>query len=561
MEDALVIGADFGTDSVRTVVVNARDGSICSQAVAEYPRWKKGLYCKPERQIYRQHPLDYLESLQKAVSQALTEAGEDSARRVRGIAIDTTGSTPACTDAAGKPLALKVEFSEDPDAMFVLWKDHSSLAEAELINQKAADWKTKTGTDYLQFVGGIYSSEWFWAKAMHVFLSSPKVAQATKSMVEHCDWIAACLSDSEAPQSIKRSRCAAGHKGLWHQSFGGYPKEEFFETLDPRLPALARSLGTQTYTSDQVAGYLSKTWAGSLGLPLGIPVAVGAFDVHMGALGGGISEGQLVKVIGTSSCDVICAPLAANQKQEIVVPGVCGQVDGSIIPGQLAYEAGQSAFGDIYAWFKRLLSWPLENLSLVNASLSLKDREAIIDAIIPSLEAQALKLPLEEPVPLVLDWFNGRRSPDADQGLTGLISGLNLASDAPRIYRALIEATAFGSRAIVERLLTHGVAIDAVIAIGGIARKSPLVMQTLANVLGRPIKVAACDQACALGAAMFAATAAGLYPNVEAARDAMNQGFDLEFVPQAPAVAHYQKHYLAYTKLAQAIENNTRRTI
>lgn len=542
----MVLGADFGTDSVRVLALDPADGRVLGQGVRFYPRWKAGLYCNPVEQRFRQHPLDYLESLEGAVQETLAGIGPMAAKKVRALSLDTTGSTPVFADARGVPLALGPEFAEDPDAMFLLWKDHTSIAEAEAINRLALNWK---GGSVLQYVGGIYSSEWFWAKALHVLKVNPRVAAAGKTLVEHCDWIGAHLTGNEDPRKIRRGRCAAGHKGLWHASFGGYPTE-FLRTLDPRLGPLADSLGTQTFTADQAAGTISSAWAQRLGLPESTLIGTGAFDVHMGALGGGIRPHHLVKVMGTSSCDVVTSPRPATLESEIVVAGICGQVDGSVVPGQLGYEAGQSAYGDVYAWFKNLLAWPLTQF------LDPEQRERLTDQIIPALDAEASKLAPGADGVLALDWLNGRRTPDANQSVAGALMNLRLGTDAPRVYRALIEATAFGSRAINERFEAQGVTIEGIIAIGGITRKSKLVMQILADVLNRPIRVGASDQACALGAGMFAATVAGLYPTVEAAQAQMFPGFDLHFTPNPESARVYDELYHKYQALGAFVETN-----
>ncbi len=541
----VVLGADFGTDSVRVVALDPANGNVLGQAVQYYPRWKKGLYCDPVAQRFRQHPLDYLESLTAATKAALKVAGPGAAAKVRALSLDTTGSTPVFAGADGVPLALKPGFEEDPDAMFLLWKDHTSIAEAEAINKLAATWK---GPNPLRYVGGIYSSEWLWAKALHVLKSNSKVAKAGVTLVEHCDWIGARLTGNEAPDKIVRGRCAAGHKGLWHASFGGYPID-FLGALDPRLVRLAHTLGTTTATADRAAGTITAEWAKTLGVPAGTIIGAGAFDVHMGALGGGITSGNLVKVMGTSSCDVVTAPLPQSASDETVVAGICGQVDGSIVPGWLGYEAGQSAYGDVYAWFRELLAWPLKTLVP-------KQAEKLAEDIIPALEAEALKVPPSEDNALAVDWLNGRRTPDADQALSGALANLKLGTDAPRVYRALVEATAYGSRAIVERFEAQGVKIKGIVAIGGITRKSKLVMQVLADVLNRPIRVGASDQACALGAGMFAATVAKLYPTVEDAQKKMFPGFDLEFKPNAKNAKIYDNLYKKYQALGAFLEKN-----
>jgi L-ribulokinase len=553
---ACVIGIDFGTDSVRSIVADATNGRVLGTSVKYYPRWAKGLYCDPIENRFRQHPLDYLESMEASVREALSQAGATVSARVRGIAVDTTGSTPVLADRSGKPLALSAPFTENPNAMFVLWKDHTAVAEAERLNHLARTWG---GVDYTKYVGGIYSSEWFWAKATHILETDPAVAAAAVTILEHCDWIPAVLTGASDLTRFKRSRCAAGHKALWHAEFGGYPSDAFLAKLNPRLPALKETLGTDTFTSDTPFGTLAAEWAAKLGVPRETVVAVGAFDAHMGAVGGGIARNQLLKVMGTSTCDIVVSP--AGDQPAKLVSGICGQVDGSVIPGMIGYEAGQSAFGDVYAWFKALLCWPLETilpaLTLAGISDQVKQELAagIADKIIPALEQAAAALSLEETVPVALDWMNGRRTPDANQRLTGAITGIRLGTDAPRIYRSLVEATAFGSRAIVERFRAQGTRIDGAIAIGGVAKKSRFVMQTIADVMNLEVSVAAGDQPVALGAAMFAATAAGLYRQVGEAQQAMSSGTESVYRPDPERARRYDRLYKDYLALGSFVES------
>jgi L-ribulokinase len=551
---ACVVGIDFGTDSVRSIVADATSGTVLGGAVRNYPRWAKGLYCDPIGNRFRQHPLDYLESMEASVREALQQAGAGAAASVRGIAVDTTGSTPVLADRAGKPLALSAPFAENPNAMFVLWKDHTAVAEAERLNTLARTWG---GADYTKYVGGIYSSEWFWAKAIHVLEADPAVAEAAVTVLEHCDWIPAVLTGTTDLARVKRSRCAAGHKALWHAEFGGYPSDAFLAKLNPKLPGLKKSLGTETFTSDTPFGTLSAEWAAKLGLSRETVVAVGAFDAHMGAVGGGIGRNRLLKVMGTSTCDIVVA--APGNEPEKLVAGICGQVDGSVISGMIGYEAGQSAFGDVYAWFKSLLSWPLEAILPTLPGISDEVKRQIVDGIadkmIPALEQGATALSIEETVPLALDWLNGRRTPDANQRLTGAITGLRLGTDAPRIFRSLVEATAFGSRAIVERFRSQGIRIDRVIAIGGVAKKSRFVMQTIADVMSIEVAVAAGDQPVALGAAMFAATAAGLYRQVEDAQQAMSSGTEAVYRPDPERAKRYDRLYKDYVALGAFVES------
>ncbi|HSY41069.1 MAG TPA: ribulokinase [Polyangia bacterium] len=551
--NACVVGIDFGTDSVRSIVADATTGSVLGTSVRNYPRWADRLYCAPVDNRFRQHPLDYLESMEASVREALQEAGSAASALVRGIAVDTTGSTPVLADRSGAPLALSAPFAENPNAMFVLWKDHTAVAEAERLNRLARTWG---GVDYTKYVGGIYSSEWFWAKAVHLLETDPAVAEAAVTVLEHCDWIPAVLTGTTDLARFKRSRCAAGHKALWHAEFGGYPSDAFLAKLHPRLPALKKTLGTETFTADVPFGALSAEWAAKLGLSRETVVAVGAFDAHMGAVGGGIGRNRLLKVMGTSTCDIVVA--APANEPEKLVSGICGQVDGSVIRGMIGYEAGQSAFGDVYAWFKALLSWPLETIlpKLTGISDEVKRQvtASVAAEIIPALEQDAAALNVEETVPVALDWLNGRRTPDANQRLAGAITGLRLGTDAPRIFRSLVEATAFGSRAIVERFRAQGIRIDRVIAIGGVAKKSRFVMQTIADVMGIEVAVAAGDQPVALGAAMFAATAAGLYGQVEEAQQAMSAGTDSVYRPDPVRARRYDRLYKNYLALGSFVE-------
>lgn len=547
-----VIGLDYGSDSARAIVVNAQTGEQLATAVKYYPRWKEGKYCNPSINQYRQHPLDYIEALEVSVREALAQCPAGTAEQVVGIAFDTTGSTPAFTDENGTPLALLPEFAENPNAMFVLWKDHTSVQEAAEINKLSKEWDI----DYTAYEGGIYSSEWYWAKALHILREDPKVREKAYSIVEYCEWLPALITGVSKSKDIVRSRCACGHKAMWHEKWDGLPSEEFLTKLDPALAGFRNRLFTKTETADKAVGTLSPEWAKRLGLTTNVVVAGGAFDCHMGAVGAGVTPHTFVRVIGTSTCDVMVA--SYEEIGHNLIRGICGQVDGSVIPGMVGLEAGQSGFGDIYAWFKRVLEFPLKNIighsSLIDEATKAKLIEEACDRIIPALTAEAEKIPVSESTIIATDWMNGRRTPDANQLLKGTITGLTLGSTAPRIFRALVEATAFGSKAIVDRFRNEGVRIDNVIGIGGIALKSPFVMQTLSDVLNMPIKVCKTDQACALGAAMFAATAAGIYSKVEDAQAAMNSGFAKEYFPNEANAKVYQEIYDKYIKLGAFTE-------
>jgi len=536
-----VIGVDYGSDSVRSVIINAVTGEEVASSVFTYPRWKEGLYCDAGANRFRQHPLDYVEGLETTIKDCIQKAGATVAQNIKGISVDTTGSTPVAVDETGTPLALKPEFAENPNAMFVLWKDHTSIKEADEINQYA----TKFETNYLQFVGGIYSSEWFWAKLLHVFREDEVVRNATASWVEHCDWIPFLLTGGQDVNNLKRSVCAAGHKGLWAEAFGGFPPNDFFATLDPFLDGFTNKLPKETFAADKPAGYLCAEWAEKLGLSTEVVIGIGAFDAHMGAVGGQIEPYFLSKVMGTSTCDMLVAPV--DEIGDKLVKGICGQVNGSIIPGMMGLEAGQSAFGDIYAWFKRLIAWPLQFLD------DAESREAIESKIISELSAAASRLPLQDGDELAVDWLNGRRTPDANQAVKGAISGLDLGSDAPAVFKALVEASCFGAKAIVDRFVSEGVEVRGLIGVGGVARKSPYIMQVMTNVMNMPIRIHQSEQTCATGAAMFAATVAGIYPTVAEAMQAMGQGFDAEYLPQPQHIEYYAKRMNRYLELGAFI--------
>ncbi|WP_375416352.1 ribulokinase [uncultured Hymenobacter sp.] len=549
---AYVIGVDYGTDSVRALLVDARTGAEVAQDVYYYPRWQTLQYCHAARNQFRQHPLDHLEGLETTVRNV---ARHVPAAHIVGLAVDTTGSTPGPVDARGQLLALTPGFEDNPNAMFVLWKDHTALAEAAEINALARSWG---GQDYTQFSGGIYSSEWFWAKIAHVYRQDAAVAAAAHSWLEHCDWLTLQLTGGELT-TFKRSRCAAGHKAMWHERWGGLPSEEFLTRLEPRLAGLRARLYQDTFTADQAAGTLSPAWAERLGLTSATVVGVGTFDAHAGAVAGEIEAYSLVKVMGTSTCDIVVAPTA--EVGDHLVAGICGQVDGSVIPGMLGLEAGQSAFGDLLAWFRQLVEWPLTAVLPQSKVLSAEQQAAFRAEMSENLlvelsKAAALVDPAESGV-LALDWVNGRRTPDANQALKGALMNLTMGTSAPQVFRALVEAICYGSKQIVERFEAEGIPIKQVIGIGGVAKKSQFVMQTLADVLDRPIKIAKSEQAPALGSAMYAAVAAGIYPDVLAAQRGMGSGFAETYLPNPARVADYQARYRQYQAFGQFVEQAT----
>ncbi|APS40852.1 ribulokinase [Salegentibacter sp. T436] len=551
-EEKYVIGVDFGTSSVRALLINADNGEEKSVSEFFYPRWNQGLFCDPSRNQFRQHPLDYIEGIEFVIKDLIEKAGENVRENVKAISIDTTGSTPVAVDEKGVPLALNPEFKENPNAMFFLWKDHTAVQEAEEINNYASEFET----NYLKYVGGIYSSEWFWAKLLYALRKDAAVKKACFSWVEHCDWMPFLLTGGKNALAIKRGTCAAGHKGLWAEEFVGFPPEEFFSGLDTSLKNIRKNLPDKTYSADKVAGTLSAEWANKFGLSTNVLIGVGALDAHMGAVGGQIEPYFLSKVMGTSTCDMMVAP--GEEMKETLVRGICGQVQSSVVPGMQGMEAGQSAFGDIYAWFRELLFWPVKNMlsesELINKETAEKLQQEIKNNILKKLNSEASKIPLSKDLELAVDWLNGRRTPDANQLLKGAITNLSLGSDAPKIYRSFVEATCFGSRKIVERFKEEGIPVKGIIGVGGVAKKSPFIMQMMADVLGMPIKVHKSEQTCASGAAMFAATIAGIYPNVEVAMHKLGQGFEEEYQPDLDKHEIYILRYEEYKSVCGFLE-------
>ncbi len=498
------IGLDFGTDSVRCLVVDVEGGKEVSNAVAPYPRWARGLYCDADRQQYRQHPLDHLEAMESVVKNALK--GVD-AEEVRGIGVDTTGSSPLPVDSRGIPLAMLKGLEDEPAAMVWLWKDHTAIEQAKRINEEV-------DPQFLQYVGGIYSSEWFWAKWLQVGLEQPRVRERAISFVEHCDWLPFVLTGGTDVTKLRRSVCAAGHKALWADDWKGLPEH----------PLLTGVSFNKVYTSDKPAGYLCDEWVQRFGLSNKVIVAIGAFDAHMGAVGGEIEPNFLSRVMGTSTCDI----LVTKQKLQ-TVKGICGQVKGSVIPGMIGLEAGQSAFGDAYAWVSR-----------------------VTGKSIPELSAKAAKLNVTTKTALAVDWFNGRRTPDADQSLKAGFLNLSLATTPAEMFYAVAEATCFGARAIIERMIAEGVEVKGLIGLGGVAKRNPLIMQLLSNVAKMPLMVHKSEQTCALGAAMFASVAAGVYHKVEHAMQKMGQGFETTYLPEENVIL--EERYRIYQEYARYIE-------
>jgi len=533
------IGLDFGTNSCRSLIVDLADGRELAGHVSDYPSGREGIWLDPrDPNVARQNPADYLTGTMEAVRKALALAGKaDPGFRpesVVGIGIDTTGSSPMPVDREGTPLALLPEFEGNLDAMVWLWKDHSSHAEAAEITALAQEMRP----EYLAKIGGTYSSEWFWSKILHGKRVAPEVFEAAHSFVEICDYLPAVLTGETRPDRIKRSVCAAGHKAMYSAQWDGLPDKEFLAALDPGLAGLRDHLYDEAVPSDRMAGRLSQEWAGKLGLSPGIAVAVGAFDAHMGGVGAGIKQGTLVKILGTSTCDIM---VSAKQQGLADIPGVCGIVDGSVLPEYFGIEAGQSAVGDIFLWF-------------VNHLVPEK-YGTTTDEKFKNLEVEAARQKPGEHGLLALDWNNGNRTILVDVRLSGLLLGQTLHTEAHEIYRALIEATAFGALTIVNRIEEYGTEVREIVNCGGLASKNPFLMQIYADILGRPMKVSHSDQTPALGAAIFGAVAAGPetsgYASVEEAQAAMT-GIREVFEPDMQNHAVYAEMYRLYLQLHDA---------
>lgn len=528
------IGLDYGTNSCRALIVDLTNGVETASHLFAYPSGEQGvLVDSRDPNVARQNPADYLLGLEEAVVGAIAKARSTDAtfqpELVVGIGVDTTGSTPMPVDRSGTPLALLPQFENNLTAQAWLWKDHTSYAEAAEITKLAAEIRPH----YLKKCGGAYSSEWFWAKILHLLRSEPQVFEAAFSFVELCDWLPAVLTGCQDPMQLKRSACVAGHKAIYSQSWGGLPDSEFLQHLDPALAALRTRLYTETHTANTPAGTLCEQWATKLGLPPTTVVAVGALDAHIGAVGAGCGVGKVAKILGTSSCDLLVAPTGESLPD---IPGVCGMADGSVLPGYIGIEAGQAAVGDIFLWF-------VNNFAPDGATQAAQF--ALLDSAAAQLKPGASGL-------LALDWNNGNRSILTDVRLSGVLLGQTLHTTPTAVYRALIEATAFGAKVILERVRQYAVPVEQIITCGGLAIKNPLLLQIYADVLGMPIFVAASQETCALGAALFGAVAAGAFASVEEAQQKLCRVKEEVYRPIAANTPIYAQLYHLYRQLHDA---------
>jgi L-ribulokinase len=530
---AYTIGIDYGTNSVRAVVADISDGRFVGTRVFDYLSGAQGVLLDPKQpHLARQNPADYIHGLRVSVKDALAAAdGEPGFNRDRviGIGVDTTGSTPLPVDAQARPLALDAHWAGNLAAHAWLWKDHTSAAEAVAITETAK----AHAPELLAPIGGVYSSEWWWSKIWRCLKVAPDVFDAAASWVELADFVPAVLAGVTDSTKIVRCICAAGHKAMYSEAWGGLPPKVFLARLDPKLAALRDRLYDEAWAPGRPAGHLSDDWAREFGLRPGIVIAMGGFDAHYGAVGSGVRTGTLVKIIGTSTCDCAIAPVADKIAD---VPGICGIVNGSIMPDYFGIEAGQSAVGDILNWWVRFSQGD--------------------ESLHELMSARAARLRPGESGLVALDWNNGNRTVLVDPRLTGLLVGQTLHTTPDEVYRALIEATAFGARVIIERMREYGVPIDRVVCCGGIAEKNDLFMQIYADVIGQPMLIAGSPQTPALGSAVSAAVTAGAqaggYATWSEAQDRMTTIKEKRFDPRPDARRVYDELYGIYRELHDA---------
>lgn len=542
MNRQFVAGADFGSDSVRVVIVDVHSGETLSQGVCNYPRWAKRLYCDPEHNQFRQHPLDYIEAFTKAFLEALAIAGDEAREGLRAIGFDCTGSTPCPVDEKGTPLALLPEFAENPNAMFHLWKDHTAQEEAKEINRVFSEGPV----DYLKYQG-IYQSEWFWAKVLHTTRIDPAVREAAFTWMEHADWMPALLTGNTDPANAYRDSCAAGHKLLWNSEFGGLPDAETLSKLDPYLAKVAERFPKEgPRPSCTAVGTISKEWAEKLGVRDDVLIAGSSLDAHAGGVGAGAQLHTLVKVVGTSAVD-----MTVEHRENFAgkdTKAYLGLAEDSIIPGLMGVEAGQAGFGDVYAWLRETLLWPIREVAKDEAMY-----EQLRDRLLYEMEKRIDDEKLNEDL-VSIEWLNGRRYPNLNENAKGAITGIKMGTSVPDLYRSLILGTLFGAKRMFDGYVEKGVEVERMVLVGGIAKKSSYIMQLMADLFDRPIMVAQETQMCAKGAAMFAAVAAGYYESLPAAQEVFCEKYEANFFPNKENAKRYEGLYRKYCEIGAFVD-------
>lgn len=531
----LVAGIDFGSDSVRVRVVDADGGGAVLTVSRGYPRWGEGLFCAPERRRFRQHPLDHLETLESCFAEIADRLGDGS---VRALAIDTTGSSPTPVDATGVPLALHDDFADDPDAMVWLWKDRTAAAEAAEVDRVLRS----GSTDYTAYQGS-YSSEWWWAKILRAARVSPRVVGRAASWSEHSDWLPNMLIGSADVRSSRRNACAAGHKALYNSRLGGLVPAPVLSLLDPYLAEVADSIRTPPVPAGTPLGTLSDEWAGRLRLRKDTVVAAGSLDAHAGGVGAGIDGESLVVVMGTSTVEMFLTTYDDIEGKDLRL--LCGLAEDSIVPGSLGGETSQAAFGDLFAWFARMLLWPARNIGGGAGGAP------TVGEVLSSLEEEAVR---RRPSDIVaLDWVNGRRYPDVDEHASAALAGLRIGHDAVDVYRALVQAAVLGTKAIHDALAEKGIRFGRVVLVGGIARKSPFICQMLADALNVAVEVRSDDETCATGAAMFAATALGAARDVADAQARFGGGNAAVYGPSSAEAERLEEAFAEYRAVGRLV--------
>lgn len=543
-----VIGIDFGTESGRAVLVDVADGRELASAVYRYANGVidevlPGTNIRLEHDWALQDPNDYLETFKQTIPAVLKESGV-SPDDVIGVGIDFTACTMMPVKADGTPLCFLPEWRNNPHAWVKLWKHHAAQPEADKINQVARE----RGEPWLARYGGKISSEWFFSKTLQILDEAPEVYAAADRLIEAADWVIWQLCGQE-----KRNLCTAGYKAIWSKS-EGYPSNAFFAALDPRLENVVDTkLSRRLYALGEKAGGLTPQAAQWTGLRPGTAVAIANVDAHVTVPAATVvTPGRMVMIMGTSICHMVLGT------EVHMVEGMCGVVEDGIIPGYFGYEAGQSGVGDIFAWF-------VDNGVPPEYHEQARRRGVDLHQL---LEEEAAKLRPGESGLLALDWWNGNRSVLVDADLEGLLLGMTLATKAPEIYRALIEATAFGTRVIIEAFDHSGVAVDELVAAGGLPERNKLLMQIFADVTGREIKLVASPQAPALGSAMHAAVAAGPeaggYRTIVEAAEKMAYLKDEMYRPIPEHRPVYDQLFAEYVRLYNYFgrgENNVMKTL